>query len=164
MSEATVSAGYAKALIDFAVGKGASETMLLAKTGLDSCDFADQDARLPFESYVTLIRTAKEMCNDPALALEFGAETDARRFSVVGLIAHSAASMAEALAQLNRYGQLIIEVDLGEGPRFQIIRTETERWLVDRRINPNEFPEITDALLNVLYPHYLAPLPSQILL
>src|SRR5882757_5664693 len=30
---------------------------------------------------------------------------------------------------------------------------------VDHRLD-DEFPELTDALLGVLYPHYLAPLPS----
>lgn len=150
MPEATVSAGFAKALIDFAVGKGANEELLLARSGLRADDLADQDGRVPFVSYMTLMRAAKELCGDPALALEFGAETDARKFSVVGLIAHAAASMAEALAQLNRYGRLMIEVDLGEGPRFQIVRTETERWLVDRRANPNEFPEITEATFSRL--------------
>ncbi len=150
MSEATVSAGFAKALIDFAAAKGASEALLLAKSGLSGGELADQDARVPFVSYMTLMRTAKELCNDPSLAIGFGAVTDARKFSVAGLIAHSAANMAEALAQLNRYGRLMIEVDLGEGPRFQIVRTETERWLVDRRINPNEFPEITEATFSRL--------------
>src|SRR5262245_23961351 len=150
MSEATVSAGFARAVIDFAVGKGASESVLLARAGLREDDLADQDARVPLLSYITLMRAAKELCGDPAFALEFGAATDARKFSVVGLIAHSAATMSEALAQLNRYGRLMIEVDLGEGPRFQIIRTETERWLVDRRIDPNEFPEITEATFSRL--------------
>jgi AraC-like DNA-binding protein len=150
MSEGTVSAGFVKALIDFAVDKGASEALLLARAGLRGDELADQDARVPLLSYITLMRAGKQLCNDPALALEFGAATDARRFSVVGLIAHSAATMAEALAQLNRYGRLMIEVDLGEGPRFQIIRTETERWLVDRRINPDEFPEITEATFSRL--------------
>src|SRR5437879_6355124 len=34
---------------------------------------------------------------------------------------------------------------------------------VQQRLN-DDFPEVTDALLHVLYPHYLAPVPSYALL
>lgn len=146
MPEPTVSAGYAKALIDFAVVKGADEPRLIELSGIHSDDLLDQDNRVPFVCYVALMRAAKELCGDPALALEFGAASDFRKFSVVGLIAHAAANMADALAQLNRYGRLVVEVEgLGDGPRFEVIQGNGERWIVDRRSKPNDFPELTEA-------------------
>lgn len=142
----TVSAGFAKALADFAVSKGANERRLLAEAGIRSDDLCDQDNRVPFASYVALMRAAKALCGDPALALEYGAATDFRRFSIVGLIAHASGTMSEALAQLNRYSRLIVEVEgLGEGPRFEIVYENGERWMIDRRADPNAFPELTEA-------------------
>lgn len=146
MSEATVSAGYAKALLDFAVSRGADEARLLSRAGIDGETLLDQDNRLAFVSYVALMRAAKEESGDPALALEFGAASDFRKFSVVGLIAHASANMIEALMQLNRYGRLVVEVEgLGDGPRFQLFEQNGERWMEDRRINPNDFPELTES-------------------
>lgn len=146
MAEPTVSAGYAKALLDFAVHKGADETRLLARAGIDAELLLDQDNRLPFARYVDLMRAAKGLTGYPALALEFGADSDFRKWSVVGLIAHASATMLEAAAQLNRYGGLVVEVDVaGDGPRFGQIAQDGELWMVDRRANPNAFPELTES-------------------
>jgi AraC-like DNA-binding protein len=146
MSEPTVSAGYAKALIDFAACKGADEARLFKLSAIRPADLLNQDNRIPFTCYVALMRAAKDLCGNPALALEFGAASDFRKFSVVGLIAHAAANMGEALVQLNRYGRLVVEVEgLGEGPRFEVILKDGERWIADRRDNPNLFPELTES-------------------
>jgi len=143
---ATVSAGFAQALADFAVSKGADETRLLGAADLRAEDFADRDARLPFSKYVVLMRAAKMQCENPALALEFGATGDYRRMSIVGLIAYASATMAEALTQINRYGRLVIDVaGLADGPRYEIVLENGERWMIDRRLNPNAFPELTES-------------------
>lgn len=146
MSEgATVSAGFAKALVIFAASKGADETRLLAAADLQAEDFSDADARVPFVKYVALMRTAKMQCENPALALEFGAAGDYRRISIVGLIAYASATMAEALSQINRYGRLVADVaGVAEGPRYEIVLEKGERWMTDRRANPNAFPELTE--------------------
>lgn len=146
MSEATVSAGYAKALLDFAVGQGADEARLLQRAGIDAKTLTDQDNRLPFARYVTLMRAAKELTGNPALALEFGAHSDFRAWSVVGLISHASSTMLEAAAQLNRYGSLVVEVNVaGDGPRFTQIVKDGELWMVDQRADPNAFPELTES-------------------
>jgi len=146
MSEATVSAGYAKALLDFAVRKGADEERLLQRAGIDADALLDHDNRLPFVRFVDLMRGAKDMTGDPALALEFGADSDFRKWSVVGLISHASATMLEAAAQLNRYGKLVVEVDIvDDGPRFGQVAQDGEMWMVDRRANPNAFPELTES-------------------
>lgn len=146
MAEPTVSAGYARALLDFAVRQGADETLLLQRAGIDPEVLLDQDNRLPFARYVDLMRAAKELTGNPALPLEFGADSDFRKWSVVGLISHAAASMAEAFMQLNRYGRLVVEVEgIGEGPRFELLVDDGEFWMADRRADPNAFPELTES-------------------
>lgn len=146
MTEATVSAGYLKALLDFAVLNGASEQRLLARADIPVEALADQDNRLSFTRYVALMREAKADTNNPALALEFGAASDMRKFSVVGLISHASANMMEALIQLNRYGRLVVDVEgIADGARFALTDTNGERWMEDRRANPDEFPEMTES-------------------
>ncbi len=146
MTEATVSAGYAKSLLDFAVSQGADERRLLTRAGVAPSVLEDQDNRLPFDRYAALMRAAKEDSGNPALALEFGAATDLRKYSVVGLLSHASANMMEALMQLNRYGRLVVEVEgLADGPRFQMTTENGWRWMEDRRANPNDFVELTES-------------------
>jgi AraC-like DNA-binding protein len=145
MPEPTVSAGFARGLIEFAAGRGCDRTRLMSIAGLRPDDLADQDNRVPFARYIALMRTAKALSGDPALALEYGAATDYREFSVIGLIAHAAATMGEAFAQLNRYAGLAVEVEgLADGPRFEVVEEGGQSWMVDRRANPNDFPELTE--------------------
>ncbi|MDZ4692898.1 AraC family transcriptional regulator [Terricaulis sp.] len=146
MTEATVSAGYTRALLDFAISKGAGERKLLMRAGIAAEALGDQDNRLPYACYVALMRAAKEETGDPALALEFGAASDIRAFSVVGLISHAAANMMEALMQLNRYGRLVVDVEgVADGARFELTTVNGQRWMEDRRANPNDFPEMTES-------------------
>jgi AraC-like DNA-binding protein len=145
MAEPTVSAGFARALLDFAVAKGVEAGRLYAGSGLNPCDLEDQDDRIPYAAYVALMRAAIAETKNPALPLEYGADSDFRRYSIVGLIAHSAPTMAAALEQMNRYSRLVIEVDgLGDGPRFALAKRDDGLWLEDRRLNPNAFPELTE--------------------
>jgi AraC-like DNA-binding protein len=93
-----------------------------------------------------LVRAGKELANDPALPLRFAEAVDMSEFSVVGLLSHASETMMDALAQLNRYGQLVVEVDLSEeGARYVPEFKETGAWLVDTRKNPNDFPELTES-------------------
>src|SRR5215471_9440061 len=57
--------------------------------------------------------------------------------------------------------RLLLGEDRGEDPHVERL-VQAFAFLAARihgKID-DEFPEITEALLNVLYPHYLAPLPS----
>lgn len=146
MTEPTTSAGYTRALLDFAVKQGADESRLLQRAALQAEALEDQDARVPLARYIALTRVAKEETGNPALALEFGAASDFRKFSVVGLISYASATMLEALVQLNRYGKLVVELEgLGDGPRFQLSFENGQRWMDDRRANPNDFYELTES-------------------
>jgi AraC-like DNA-binding protein len=146
MPEPTLSAGVTRALLDFAVSQGADEARLLKRSGLRIEDLADQDNRIAFSRYVSLTRAAKDETGNAALSLEFGAASDFRKFSVVGLISHASANMLEALAQLNRFGRLVVEIEgLGDGPRFQLVERNGEHWMDDLRPNPNDFHELTES-------------------
>ncbi len=146
MAEPTVAAGFARALLEFAAAKGADEAALLAGAGIAARDLEDADDRIAMPRYVALMRTAKALCNDPALALHYGAVSDFRKYSIVGLVAHASATMAEALAQMNRYSRLVMELEgLRDGPRFEVVPREGGLWLEDLRLDPNEFPELTES-------------------
>jgi AraC-like DNA-binding protein len=146
MKRATTAAGQVRALVDFAVARGASEAALLKASGIDAEALRDQDNRVPVAAYRALFRAAASATGDPAIALAFGAETDFRQVSIVGLIAYAARDMAEALAQMNRYSRLVTEVEVaGDGLRFENVMRADGRWLVDHRLNPNDFPELTES-------------------
>src|SRR2546429_1691725 len=57
--------------------------------------------------------------------------------------------------------RLILEPDKCEDPHVERL-LEAFAFLAGRVHHKldDEFPELTDALLSVLYPHYLAPIPS----
>jgi AraC-like DNA-binding protein len=143
MADLTASAGLALGLLDFAAGKGIDRFALAAQAGLDVAALADPDNRVPFSSYVTLMRLACEACRDPALALHYGEAVDMSEVSIVGLIMNASETMADAYAQLQRFGRLALEVE-GAGERFGVAQREGSLWIVDARTNPNAFPQLTE--------------------
>jgi AraC-like DNA-binding protein len=145
VKQPTVSAGYAKALFDFAVRQGASAAELQSRSGLDAAVLGDPDNRVALQVYVDLTAAAKDLCNDPALPLHLGAAQNFTEISVVGLICYAADTMGEALAELNRFGRLVAELDVpGSDERFQVQQRDGGLWLVDTRADPNSFPEMTE--------------------
>ncbi|HPE31562.1 MAG TPA: AraC family transcriptional regulator ligand-binding domain-containing protein [Parvularculaceae bacterium] len=146
MVSGTVSAGYAGQLFNYAISQGAEAGRLAALSGIAPEMLEDPDGRIPLASYVAAMRSAKELCNMPSFALRFGAARDFREFSVAGLICYASETMGEALAELNRYGRLVADVDLSDGKkRFELIQSEGELWLHDTRADPNAVPELTEA-------------------
>lgn len=145
MPEPTIGAGVARRLMELAEARGAGQRELEARSGITSADLGDQDNRIPISNYAALMRAAKDLCNEPALALHFGEAADLSEISVVGLVGASSASMIDGLAQLNRYSRLVVDADTGGADRFQIVRDAGGTWLVDARINPNAFPELTES-------------------
>ena len=145
MTDASVSAGFARGLIEFAVTKGADRAALLAAAGIAPSDLADQDNRVPFQAYVSLMRVAKVVTGDAALALHYGEAVDIAEISIVGLIGQASTTMADAFLQLNRYVRLVVDVDLGTEQRFQLRQERGGLWLADTRRDPNAFPELTES-------------------
>lgn len=146
MSTATVSAGYYSELLDFAVACGAPRVELLQRAQVREEQLENPDTRLPLDSYKETMWAAKELTGDAALALKLGAHRDLDKISVVGLMSYSAANMAEALEQLNRFGHLVIELDLPKpDERFLVLSDEHEAWLIDTRLYPDSFQELTES-------------------
>jgi AraC-like DNA-binding protein len=144
MSELTVAASFASALMEFAVSRGACRASLSERARIKPAELQDPDNRIPFAKYVALMRAGKELCNDPALALHFGESVDMSEISIVGLTGDPSGTIEDGFAQLNRYAPLAVEVD-GGGDRFQLTRTDGQFWVVDARPNPNDFPELTES-------------------
>lgn len=121
MAEATVGAGYARGLIDLAASKGADRANLARQSGIELAALQDQDARVPFSRYVTLMRAAKAATGDTALALHYGETVDITEVSIVGLIGLASPTIMDAFAQLNRYVPLVVETqNEGGGGHFEL--------------------------------------------
>ncbi|MCE9521751.1 MAG: AraC family transcriptional regulator [Alphaproteobacteria bacterium] len=145
MPEPTASAGLARGLINFAAARGADPRLLAARAAINPSDLDDQDNRIPFEKYVTLMHAAQDLCGDPALALHYGETVDMSEVSIVGLIMNAAATMGEAFTQLQRFGRLALDVEgVSAGARFELAQPGGQLWMVDTRANPNAFPELTE--------------------
>jgi len=145
MARESVSAGFARALLGFAVAKGAARDALLAASEIDAAALADQDGRIPFARYAALMRAAKTLSGDAALPLHFGEQVQLARVSIVGLIGQAAETMLEAFVQLNRYVRLVVDVECSSADRFELRRERGGLWMVDTRLNPNSFPELTES-------------------
>ena len=97
-------------------------------------------------SLMALMRAAAVVTDDPAFAAHFGAESQFHEISIVGMISHSAATMAEAFEQMNRYARLVVEVEGHDaGNRFAIVRRDGETWMEDRTRNPEDCPELIES-------------------
>lgn len=173
MSDLTASAGLVRGLLDFAVARGADRAALAAAAGIDERALEDADSRLPFDIYIALMRHASALCGDPALALHYGESVDMSEVSIVGLIMNASETMAEAFAQLQRFSQLALEVE-GAGERFGVVIRDGALWIVDQRLNPNDFPQLSEVTFSrlacgprrflpqshILEVHFTHPAPS----
>src|SRR5678816_265513 len=128
MSELTVVASGARALLDLAVCRGASRKALLEHSRIDPAVLERSDNRVEFTKYVALMRAAKQLCNDPAFALHFGELVDANQISIVCSIG-GFTNMSDAIAQMNHYASLGIEVEAGaNGDRYRLDHRAGQMW------------------------------------
>ncbi|HKR66915.1 MAG TPA: AraC family transcriptional regulator ligand-binding domain-containing protein [Thermoanaerobaculia bacterium] len=70
--ERTAGAGAARALMDYALSRGAPLSVLLERSGIEVVELRDDENRIPLAKYISLMTAAREACNDPAFALHFG--------------------------------------------------------------------------------------------
>lgn len=145
MAELTMSAGFARALFELAVARGASPAALAERSGVDPARLGGQDSRIRFDAYVALMAAAKALTGDAALALHFGEAVDMTALSIVALIAQGCETPDDALAALNRFARLAVEVDAGGADRFEAAWRDGRLFIVDRRPDPDEFPELTES-------------------
>jgi len=142
----TVSVTYLRGVLDFAVACGAGRGALLLRAGLHESDLLIDDARLPVDRLIAVMRGGAELCGDPAFALHLGDHVPCEQVSLASPLARAATTITQALALLNRYTRLGIDFPaLGESGRFLIEQDATGVWLHDRR-PPDSWPEITESV------------------
>ena len=142
MAEFTVAAGVAKGLFDYAVSQGADAAALLRETGIDPARLDDPDQRIASPDYIRLMKAAQALSGDPALALHWAADVNLARMSVVGLLGEASMTLMESFQQVRRYGRLV--TDMGDDQRFEMAQVDGGLWTVDKRPDPNAFPELTE--------------------
>lgn len=135
MADGSVSAGVAHCVVEFAVSRGASREALYSASGIGPSDLADYDNRIPLSRYSALIKSAKELCADPAFALHYGNSVNLAEASVVGLIGYACETMLDAFKELARYSRLIADVDCGSVDQFELVPENGKLWLQDNRMN-----------------------------
>lgn len=146
MRDPSVAASCARALLDFAVSRGARRDELMTRSQIGPADVTNPDDRIPFARYVALMRAGQELCDDPALALHFGEAVRIDEISFAAMIRPESKMDADALGEMNRYLRLIVDVECEEdGDRFRLLRSGGGLLFVDTRKNPNEFPELTES-------------------
>ena len=145
----SVSAGFARGLVELAVAKGADRNTLLARAAIASEDLSDIDRRIPFARYVALMRAGKALSGDLALALHYGA-VDISKVSIAGLIGQASETMVEAFTQLNRYVRLVVDVETDHPDRFRLDSAHGDLWIVDTRRSPDAFPELGESAFSQL--------------
>jgi AraC-like DNA-binding protein len=144
MRQPSVAAGLIVGLLDLAARRGADRQALMDAAGLDPATLRDPDARLPFARYVELMRTAEAATGDEGLALRFGAEIGMAEISILGLIMEASPTMGVAFEQMQRYGRLASDAAPSAAARFALEVADGRLYLVDRRQDPNAFPELTE--------------------
>jgi AraC-like DNA-binding protein len=130
MSNPTVAAGYPKALLDFAVSRGADRQTLIERSHMPLDDLQDQDNRIPLANYLALLKAGIELCNEPALSLLFGEAVKLQDISIVGLIGVVWDDAESARRQISRYAPLSLDADDG-GTAYAIefVRENEDVWL-----------------------------------
>src|SRR5882762_9015789 len=126
MPNPTVAAGYPKALLDFAVSRGADRQMLIERSHICLDDLKDQDNRIPLANYMALLKAGIELCNEPALSLLFGEAVRLQDISIVGVLGETLSNIESA----NRYARLALDPDDGgNADAIQLIREGGDLWL-----------------------------------
>ncbi len=109
--ECTIHASWVKELFYYAIEKGASRNELIEKTGLNSLDFDDPDARIPVKKLVRLWHASVELTGNPALALQLGSSTNPVNAGILYLVCMNAPDLQEMFERLTRYMHLFSESD-----------------------------------------------------
>jgi len=122
MPERTVAASAARALMDFAMSKGAARAVLVERSGIDPAKLRYDDNRIPLDRYVALMKAGQELCNDPAFALHFGESDEGVERSFACMMGVFSPAMAETFARLS---------DVDDNGRYRMTRNGDEVWIAD---------------------------------
>src|SRR5258706_15595170 len=130
MPNPTISAGYPKSLLDFAVSRGADRKMLIERSQICPDDLEDQDNRIPLASYMDLLKAGIELCNEPALSLLFGEAVKLEDISLIGLIGVAFDNVESVRKQVNRYAPLTLDADDGgTADAIEFVRENGDVWM-----------------------------------
>ncbi len=130
MPNPTVAAGYPKALLDFAVSRGANRQTLIERSGIRPGDLDAQDNRIPLANYLALLKAGIELCNEPALSLLFGEAVRLQDISIVGLIGVAFDNVESVRRQVNRYAPLTLDADDGgTADAIELVRENGDVWM-----------------------------------
>jgi AraC-like DNA-binding protein len=146
MGNPTLSAGYPKALLEFAVSRGADRQTLIARSHIHPDELRNQDNRIPLANYLALLNAGIELCNEPALSLLFGEAVKLTDISIVGLMNQWAGNSEDDRRQMNRYARLAFDEDDGDSSDpMEVVREGREVWLRSRSALYAENPLLTEA-------------------
>jgi hypothetical protein len=146
MSNPTISAGYPKALLDFAVSRGADRQTLIARAHIHPEELQNQDNRIPLANYLAMLHAGIELCNEPALALLFGEAVKLADISIVGMMGQLAGNSEEGRRQMGRYGRLALDEDEGDPAELmKIVRDGSDLWLRSTSRLYVENPHLTES-------------------
>jgi AraC-like DNA-binding protein len=130
MGNPTVCAGYPKALLDFAVSRGADRQTLIARSHIHPDELQNQDNRIPLANYLALLKAGIELCNEPALSLLFGEAVRLPDISIVGLMGQLAENSEDGRRQVSRYARLALDEDDGDASDpMEIVREGSDVWV-----------------------------------
>lgn len=94
---------YAALLADLLAERGIAVEKLLEPTGIEPADLRALDGRLSTRQYIALIRNARQLTRDPALAFHFGLQLKLSTHGFLGFAAMSASTLGEALELAMKY-------------------------------------------------------------
>ncbi len=146
MPNPTIAAGYPKALLDFAVSKGANRQLLLERSQIRLDDLKDQDNRIPLANYLALLKAGIELCNEPALSLLFGEAVKLQDISIVGLIGVAFDNVESVRRQVNRYAPLTLDADDGGNTdTVEFVRENGDVWMKFTGAVYIDYPLLTES-------------------
>ena len=146
MGNPTISAGYPKAFLDFAVARGADRLTLIARSHIHPDELQNQDNRIPLANYLAMLEAGIELCNEPALSLLFGEAVRLPDISIVGLMGQLAENSEDGRRQMNRYGRLAIDEDDGDASNpMEIVPEGSDVWVRSTSRIYVEHPILTES-------------------
>lgn len=105
----SVSAAYARALVDTAVAQGADRGAVLARATIGPVQLADPAWRLDVSGLLRLFDAARELSGDDLIGLHMGMQARPRTFSALGYAAMSCGTLGEAVMLIPRYEAVVYD-------------------------------------------------------
>ena len=145
MKSTTVSFGFAKSLIDFAVLYGADARQLANTAGVRLNENTDPDTRVSAKKFLEVLENAKHMTGDQALALHWGEAVSMSEISVLGMIMNASETMGEAFEQLQRYARLAADFSSSTArPPFRLANRNDRLFMVQTDEFQNLPPDLIE--------------------